>query len=155
MSDFNRHFRLWFVNFCHIHICMIVLLYWLLCYCIAYCVTVLLILETVIRFVLSYILSKCEFLHIQGDQNISVHVMITIQKVTSNVQSVPRQSPDIIDSPNCVLEDRVQYSMSTFQLYSVMVIFKLSIMWGLFKYAEYTVFTHVICTPAYVAHPNF
>jgi hypothetical protein len=32
---------------------------------------------------------------IQGDQNISVHLMITIQKVTSNVQSVPRQSPDI------------------------------------------------------------
>jgi hypothetical protein len=25
----------------------------------------------------------------------SVHLMITIQKVTSNVQSVPRQSPDI------------------------------------------------------------
>jgi hypothetical protein len=32
---------------------------------------------------------------IQGDQKVSVHVMITIQKVTSNVQSVPRQSPDI------------------------------------------------------------
>jgi hypothetical protein len=26
---------------------------------------------------------------------VSVHLMITIQKVTSNVQSVPRQSPDI------------------------------------------------------------
>jgi cytochrome b len=36
------------------------------------------------------------FLDIQGDQKVSVHVMITIQKVTSNVQSVPsRQSPDI------------------------------------------------------------
>jgi len=33
--------------------------------------------------------------------------MTTIQKVTSNVQSVPRQSPD---TPNCVLEDRIQYS---------------------------------------------
>jgi hypothetical protein len=32
---------------------------------------------------------------IQGDQKVSVHLMITIQKVTSNVQSVPRQSPDI------------------------------------------------------------
>jgi hypothetical protein len=32
---------------------------------------------------------------VQGDQNVSVHLMITIQKVTSNVQSVPRQSPDI------------------------------------------------------------
>jgi len=34
-------------------------------------------------------------LHIQGDQKLSVHMMITIQKVTSNVQNVPRQSPDI------------------------------------------------------------
>jgi hypothetical protein len=32
---------------------------------------------------------------IQGDQKVSVHLMITIHKVTSNVQSVPRQSPDI------------------------------------------------------------
>ena len=32
---------------------------------------------------------------IQGDQKVSVHLMITIQKVTSNVQSVPRQSQDI------------------------------------------------------------
>jgi hypothetical protein len=28
----------------------------------------------------------------------SVHLMITIQKVTSNVQSVPRQSPDCLAS---------------------------------------------------------
>jgi hypothetical protein len=33
--------------------------------------------------------------NVQGDQKVSVHLMITIQKVTSNVQSVPRQSPDI------------------------------------------------------------
>jgi hypothetical protein len=32
---------------------------------------------------------------IQVDQKVSVHLMITIQKVTSNAQSVPRQSPDI------------------------------------------------------------
>jgi hypothetical protein len=32
---------------------------------------------------------------IQGDQNVSVYLMIAIQKVTSNVQSVPCQSPDI------------------------------------------------------------
>jgi hypothetical protein len=32
---------------------------------------------------------------IQGDQKVSVHLTITIQKVTSNVQSVPHQSPDI------------------------------------------------------------
>jgi hypothetical protein len=46
----------------------------------------------------------------QGDQNVSAQLMITIQKVTRNVQNVTRQSPDIIDTPNCVLEDRVQYS---------------------------------------------
>jgi hypothetical protein len=32
---------------------------------------------------------------IQGDQKVSVHLMITIQIVTNNVQSVPHQSPDI------------------------------------------------------------
>jgi hypothetical protein len=32
---------------------------------------------------------------IQGNQKVSVHLMITIQKVTSNVQSVSQQSPDI------------------------------------------------------------
>jgi hypothetical protein len=32
---------------------------------------------------------------LQGDKKVSVHLMIKIQKVTSNVQSVPRQSPDI------------------------------------------------------------
>jgi hypothetical protein len=31
----------------------------------------------------------------QGDQKVSVQLMITIQEVTSNVQTVPRQSPDI------------------------------------------------------------
>jgi hypothetical protein len=33
-------------------------------------------------------------LHIQGDQKVSVHLMITIQEVISNVQNAPRQSPD-------------------------------------------------------------
>jgi hypothetical protein len=32
---------------------------------------------------------------IQGDQKDYLHIMITIQKVTRNVQIVPRQSPDI------------------------------------------------------------
>jgi hypothetical protein len=32
---------------------------------------------------------------IQDYQKVSVHLMITIRKVTSNFQSVPRQSPDI------------------------------------------------------------
>ena len=31
---------------------------------------------------------------IQGDKKISVHLMITIEKVTSNVQTVPHQFPD-------------------------------------------------------------
>ena len=33
--------------------------------------------------------------NIQGDQKVPVHLMTIIQKDTSNVQSVPRQSPDI------------------------------------------------------------
>jgi hypothetical protein len=59
----------------------------------------------------SYPLFKEIFIaqNVQVYQKVSVHLMITIQKVTSNVQSVPRQSP-YIDTPNCVLEDRVQYS---------------------------------------------
>jgi hypothetical protein len=32
---------------------------------------------------------------VQGDRKVSVHLMITIKKVTSNVQSVTHQSPDI------------------------------------------------------------
>jgi len=32
---------------------------------------------------------------VHDDQKVYVHLMITIQKVTSNVQSVPRQSPCI------------------------------------------------------------
>jgi hypothetical protein len=32
---------------------------------------------------------------VQGDQKVSMHPMITIQKVTSNVQSVSCQSPDV------------------------------------------------------------
>jgi hypothetical protein len=48
--------------------------------------------------------------YIQGDQKVSVHLMITIQKVTSNVQSAPASLQTFIHTPNCVLEDRVQYS---------------------------------------------
>jgi hypothetical protein len=36
--------------------------------------------------------------------------MITIQKVTNDVQSVPRQSPDIYWHAELYLEDHVQYS---------------------------------------------
>ena len=38
---------------------------------------------------------QCGVYIIQGDQKVSVHLMITVQKVTSKVKSVPRQSPDI------------------------------------------------------------
>jgi len=34
-------------------------------------------------------------MEIQGNQKVSVYLMITIQNVTSNVQSVTRRSPDI------------------------------------------------------------
>jgi hypothetical protein len=56
-----------------------------------------------------YILFNNTYL-IQGNQKVSVHLMITIQKVTSNVQSVPTSLLTFIDTPNCVLEDRFQYS---------------------------------------------
>jgi hypothetical protein len=39
--------------------------------------------------------SEQQLKNVQGDQKVSVQLMITIQKVTSHVQSVPRQSPDI------------------------------------------------------------
>jgi hypothetical protein len=44
--------------------------------------------------------------YIQGDQKVSLHLMITIQKVTSNIQNVPASLQTFIDTPNCVLEDR-------------------------------------------------
>jgi len=36
--------------------------------------------------------------------------MITIHKVTSNIQSFPARLQTFIDTPKCVLENRVQYS---------------------------------------------
>jgi hypothetical protein len=46
----------------------------------------------------------------QGDQKFCMDLMITIQKVTSNVQSVPASLQTFIDTSNCIIEDRVQYS---------------------------------------------
>jgi hypothetical protein len=46
---------------------------------------------------------------IQVYQKFSVHLVVTVQKVTSNVQSVPSQSPEF-NTPKCVLGDRVQCS---------------------------------------------
>jgi hypothetical protein len=40
---------------------------------------------------------------VQGDQKFSVRLMTTTQKVTSNVYSVPRQSPDIRLNPTAWL----------------------------------------------------
>jgi hypothetical protein len=37
----------------------------------------------------------------QGDKNVSVHTMITIRKVTRNVQSVPASLQTFIDTPKC------------------------------------------------------
>jgi hypothetical protein len=62
--------------------------------------------------IVEHIISDFISENIQGDQNVSVHLMITIQNVTSNVQSVPRRSPDFIDTPHylaqsdCVAADR-------------------------------------------------
>jgi hypothetical protein len=52
----------------------------------------------------------CTHYQVEGDQKVSVHLIITTQKVTSDVQSVPASLQTFIDTPNCVLEDRVQYS---------------------------------------------
>jgi hypothetical protein len=74
---------------------------------------------------------------IQDDQKVFVHLMITIQKVTSNVQSVPRQSPDIYRHAEPLFSKTVfTIARSTFRMYSVMVIFKSSIVWRLFEYAD-------------------
>jgi hypothetical protein len=49
-------------------------------------------------------------------------------------------SPQIfIDRPNCVLEDRVQYS--TVHIPSVMAILKSSIVWEFFEYTEFYIAT--------------
>jgi hypothetical protein len=40
-------------------------------------------------------LRTSELYSVQGDQKVYLHLMITIKKVASNVQTVPRQSPDI------------------------------------------------------------
>ena len=56
--------------------------------------------------------AACCFLRIfiQVDQKVSVQLMITIQKVTSMFKVSPASLQTFIDTPNCILEDRVQYS---------------------------------------------
>ena len=64
--------------------------------------------------------------------------MITIQKVTSNVQSVPTPVSRHLLTHRTVFSKTVfSIARSTFRMYSVMDIFKSSIVWGLFEYAEF------------------
>ena len=63
--------------------------------------------------------------------------MITIQKVTSNVQSVPHQSPDIYWHSELFLKTVFSIARSTFRMCSAMAIFNSSIVWGLFEYTEF------------------
>jgi len=64
--------------------------------------------------------------------------MITIQKVTSNVQSViPPFSRHLLTRRTVFSNTVFSIARSTFRMYSAMAIFKLSIVWGLFKYTEF------------------
>jgi hypothetical protein len=71
---------------------------------------------------------------LQSDQKVSVHLMITIQKVTSNVQSVPRQSPDIYWHAELCSKTVFSIARSTFRMYSVMAILTSSAVWAVFEY---------------------
>jgi hypothetical protein len=48
----------------------------------------------------------------------------------------PASLQTFIDTPNCVLEDRFQYSTVHIPNYSVMAIFKSSTVWGLLEHTE-------------------
>jgi hypothetical protein len=62
--------------------------------------------------------------------------MITTQKVTSNVQTVPRQSPDIYWHAELFSKTVFSIARSVFGTCSMMAIFKSSIVWELFEYTE-------------------
>jgi hypothetical protein len=47
---------------------------------------------------------------LNGDQKVSVHLMIIIQKLQALFKVSPASLQTFIDKPNCVLEDRVQNS---------------------------------------------
>ena len=79
----------------------------------------------------------CLAVHIQSDQTVSVHLKITKQKVTSNVQSVLRQSPDNLLTGRTVFSKIVfSIARSIFRVCSVMAIFTSSVVLGLFEYTE-------------------
>jgi hypothetical protein len=48
--------------------------------------------------------------NIQGDQKVSLHLMITIQKFTTMFKVSRSSLQTFNDTPNCFLEDCVQYS---------------------------------------------
>jgi len=57
------------------------------------CVQDLRFLHWSLRIQIFWEITLCNY--VQGDQKVPVHLLITIEKVTSNVQSVPRQSPNM------------------------------------------------------------
>jgi hypothetical protein len=60
---------------------------------------------------------------IQGDQKAFVHLMITIQKVTSNIQSVPPPVSRHLLTPQIIFSNTVfSAARSTFRMYSVIAI---------------------------------
>ena len=72
---------------------------------------------------------------VQGDQKVSVHLMITIQKVTSTVQSVPGPVSKHLLTRRTVFSKTVfSIARFTFRMYFVMAILKSSLVWGLFEY---------------------
>jgi len=51
-------------------------------------------------------------------------------------EASPASLQTFIDTPNCVPKDRDSIAWSTFRMYSVMAIFKPSIVWGMFEYTD-------------------
>ena len=77
------------------------------------------------------------YIYIQGDQKVSVHLMITLQKVTSNVQRCPPPVSRHLLTRRTVFSKTVfSIARYTFQMCPAMAIFKSSIMWVLFEYTE-------------------
>jgi hypothetical protein len=106
------------------------------------------------------------YIYIYIYQKVSVHLLIKAQKVTSNVQSVPRQSPDIywhaelfsktvFSIARSALFSIALFSVarSTFRIYSVMAIF------CVFLYCNHQVhrdflITLYVCVCAFVSANN-
>jgi hypothetical protein len=75
--------------------------------------------------------------HVQGDQKVSLHLMITVQKVTSNV---PPPVPRHLVTRRTVFSKTVfAIARTTLRMCSVMAIFKSSIVWELFEYTDFCI----------------